>query len=127
MNPQVLSSGTREGSESRCNSSTSSEVHTSMVDSTMSSLSTESFVEIDGHEKKMSQSSGSFIRIEEDVTAAVEDNDEKEAEEAEEALGEEGVREDGRKLSLQQAMVVGGVEAWQHLEKRFQVFFFGRL
>ena len=63
----MLSSGTRE--ESRCHSThsnSSGDSSSIMADSTISSLSSESFVEIGGSTHKTSASSASFVQLEED-------------------------------------------------------------
>ena len=118
----MLSSGTRE--ESRCHSTHSNSSGDSssimegghgssmMADSTISSLSTESLVEIGGSTHKTSASSASFVQLEEDGK----EEDALEVGEEVEEMEEEGKMEGG-----QHFVELGGRESWHQLEKRFQV------
>jgi len=114
---EVLSSGTRE--ESRCQSTHSNSSDNSssiMADSTMSSLSTESFVEIGNNTQKTSNSSASFVQLEEDHKDGDTLEVGEEAGESDESRGES----EERRVSVEHFMEMGGREAWQQLEKRFQ-------
>ena len=73
---EVLSSGTWV--ESRCQSThrnSSDNSSSIMADSTMSSLSTESFVEIGNNTQKTSNSSTAFVQLEDDVKDDHKDED----------------------------------------------------